>query len=205
MDFWPDCSYNKGIQYINSVGVIQTVSFVINFSTWLTLTRVFLAPIIMATIYGRLWLASCLLFILAGMTDFFDGYCARYYRQETEFGRLLDPVADKILLFSTLFALYQISGQSILPTWFMCVMLSKDALLMLGGLWLVIKKKSAVLAPSWLAKCTTALCMIFAVYVMLIHYGIMSTGYVSYFIQFFTISAVLIALDYSSKFFRYLL
>ncbi|MDP3788054.1 MAG: CDP-alcohol phosphatidyltransferase family protein [Candidatus Chromulinivorax sp.] len=178
--------------------------FVINFSTWLTLSRIFLAPCVMAAIYSKMWLASCLLFIIAGATDFFDGYCARYYHQETEFGRLLDPVADKILIFSTLWALYQVSGQSLLPSWFMYLMVTKDLVLMIGGLFLVVQKKSTVLSPSFLAKFTTALFMLFVVYVILIHYGLMPVDYVSYFIQFFVMSMLLIMFDYSYKFIHYI-
>lgn len=184
--------------------MIQTVPFVINFSTWLTLSRIFLAPCVMAAIYSKMWLASCLLFIIAGATDFFDGYCARYYHQETEFGRLLDPVADKILIFSTLWALYQVSGQSLLPSWFMYLMVTKDLVLMIGGLFLVVQKKSTVLSPSFLAKFTTALFMLFVVYVILIHYGLMPVDYVSYFIQFFVMSMLLIMFDYSYKFIHYI-
>ncbi len=185
------------------VRMIQTVPFVINFSTWLTLSRIFLAPCVMAAIYGQLWLVACFVFIIAGATDFFDGYCARYYHQETEFGRLLDPVADKILIFSTLWALYQVSGQSLVPSWFIYLMVGKDLILMLGGLFLVVQKKSVVLTPSFLAKCTTALCMFFVVYLMLIHYGIMPSDYAVYCMQCITISTIVITLDYSYKFMKF--
>lgn len=57
--------------------------------------------------YNVFWLNSCLalLFFLFGLTDFFDGYLARKYNQVTPTGALLDHVADKFLLYSTLIAL----------------------------------------------------------------------------------------------------
>ena len=76
--------------------MVSIVSIVITFSTWLTLTRIFLSPFIVAAIYTRLWTIACALFILASATDYFDGYFARLYNQESELGRILDPVADKI-------------------------------------------------------------------------------------------------------------
>lgn len=156
----------------------------------------------MAAIYVKLWILACTLFILAASTDFFDGYYARLYHQETELGRILDPVADKILIFSTLFALYIFSGQSLMPSWFLFLIVAKDLVLMLGAAFLIVQKKSTVMSPSLLSKCVTALFMIFAVYLMLIHYGALSVYYVDQSIRFFTISTILIFLDYSYKFCR---
>jgi cardiolipin synthase len=74
----------------------------------LTLSRIALIPIIMAAFYtdnhlGR-WVAT-LAFISACFTDFLDGYVARLWRQTTRFGQFLDPVADKLLVASTLLML----------------------------------------------------------------------------------------------------
>ena len=173
---------------------------IINFSTWVTATRIFLAPCIMVAIYSHAWMLACLLFMTAGVTDLLDGYCARLYHQETELGRILDPIADKILLFSTLLALYQISEQSILPPWFIYLIVGKDLILLAGGCYLLVHKKSTVLSPSLLSKCVTALLMIFAVYVMLIHYGVMPIDYVDRSIKFFTLCTVIIMFDYSYQF-----
>lgn len=149
-----------------------------------------------------MWLVSCLLFIIAGATDFFDGYYARLYHQETEFGKVLDPVADKILIFSTLLALYGFSKQSLVPFWFIFLIVSKDFVLLLGAYFLIVRKKYAVLSPSLLSKFVTASLMLFAIYLMLIHYGVMSIDYVDRSIQFFSICTVLIMVDYSYKFIK---
>ena len=172
----------------------------ITFSTWLTLTRVFLAPCIMFAIYRYAWVIACFLFVVAAMTDLLDGYCARLYNEETEFGRILDPIADKILLFATLFALYQISECSVIPSWFIYLMIGKDIILLIGGLYLLMQKKSTVLAPSLLSKWITALLMIFSVYVMFIYYCHMPTDYVEQFIQFVAICTIIIMFDYSYQF-----
>ena len=79
-----------------------------NIPNLLTLSRIALIPIIMAAFYtdnhtGR-WVAT-LAFISACFTDFLDGYVARLWSQTSKFGQFLDPVADKLLVASTLLML----------------------------------------------------------------------------------------------------
>ena len=84
-----------------------------NFPIILTLTRLLLSPIVIPLLlfyllpYNHIVINAILahIFILFGLTDFFDGYLARRYQQETVLGRVLDPIADKFLIFSTLIAL----------------------------------------------------------------------------------------------------
>ena len=177
---------------------------IFNISTWLTLSRVFIAPCVMAAIYAKLWLVACLLLMIAGASDFFDGYYARLYSQETEFGKVLDPVADKVLLFSTLFALYKVSGQILLPPWFVFLMIGKDLILIVGALFLMRQTQPIVMSPSLLSKWMTALFMFFTVYLLLIHCGLLSHNYVGGLIQFFAVGTILILCDYSYKFFQFI-
>ncbi len=178
------------------------MSIILNISTWLTLSRVFLAPCVIAAIYAKAWIFACLLLMIAGATDFFDGYYARLYAQETEFGKVLDPVADKILLFSTLGALYKVSGQQLLPSWFIFLIVGKDLILIFGALFLMNYRKPVVMSPSLFSKWITALFMFFMVYLLLIHCGIMPIDYVAQLIQFFAVGTVLILCDYVYKFFQ---
>lgn len=72
----------------------------------LTLSRIFLAAIIfilLMTPDG--YLLALVLFFLAGITDFFDGYLARKYNASSQLGEILDPIADKILILFALFGL----------------------------------------------------------------------------------------------------
>ncbi len=54
-----------------------------------------------------------IIFLIIGLTDFFDGYIARTYKQETKLGKILDPVADKVLLISTILPLLYINKISV--------------------------------------------------------------------------------------------
>ena len=71
----------------------------------ITLSRILLAPIIFAFLMLDNVLVCLILFILAGMTDYFDGFLARKYNAESQIGEILDPIADKILVIFILFGL----------------------------------------------------------------------------------------------------
>jgi CDP-diacylglycerol--glycerol-3-phosphate 3-phosphatidyltransferase len=68
------------------------------FINLLTVIRILLAPIILLFLIFGEYLLCIFLFLLAGMSDYFDGYLARKYNAESELGEILDPVADKVLV-----------------------------------------------------------------------------------------------------------
>jgi CDP-diacylglycerol--glycerol-3-phosphate 3-phosphatidyltransferase len=84
-----------------------------NIPLMLTLIRLVVSPLLVPLLFtfllpiGNFYSNSLLAFVFAllSLTDFFDGYLARRYRKETVLGRLLDPIADKFLVYSTLIAL----------------------------------------------------------------------------------------------------
>ena len=71
----------------------------------ITFSRILLAPVILAFLMLDNYLICLLLFIIAGITDYFDGYLARKYNAESLLGEILDPIADKILVIFILFGL----------------------------------------------------------------------------------------------------
>src|SRR6185437_10226578 len=97
----------------------------------LTLSRIAVIPLMVATFYlpdfYSQWLA-CALFAAAGVTDYLDGHFARLWKQQSEIGRFLDPIADKLLVGAALFmlaAFARISSAAILPA---LVILSREIL-----------------------------------------------------------------------------
>lgn len=176
--------------------------YVVNISTWLTFLRIVLAPWVAWSIHQHAWMSAFIIFCIAAITDFFDGYYARLYKQETYFGRLLDPVADKVLLFSTLVALYQISDQKLIPLWFVLLVIGKDLILMGGALFLLVRKNYVTMVPSILSKWITALLMLFFMYCMLLHYTMVGSVYIDQLIIFFACSIFLILSDYVHEFFK---
>lgn len=89
----------------------------INFPTWLTLIRVLLLPVMVLVFYSHeiysgipLYFANigaAIIFLLASVTDWFDGFLARRWNQTSRLGAFLDPVADKLMVAVTLFLLVQ--------------------------------------------------------------------------------------------------
>lgn len=97
----------------------------------LTISRILVIPLVVATFYlpGQYapWLA-CLLFSAAGITDWLDGHFARRWEQQSELGRFLDPIADKLLVAAALFMLVakdRVSDPTVLPA---LVILSREIL-----------------------------------------------------------------------------
>ena len=87
----------------------------------LTLSRIVVIPLVVATFYVlgdyARWL-GCALFSAAGVTDWLDGHVARRWEQQSELGRFLDPIADKLLVAATLFMLTasgRLSAPAVLP------------------------------------------------------------------------------------------
>jgi cardiolipin synthase len=127
----------------------------------LTLLRIAAIPVIVALFYLQSplgsWLA-CGLFTIAAVTDFFDGYVARAWRQQSAFGRFLDPIADKLLVSATLLMLVgfgQIKGLVILPA---LVILCREILV--SGLREFLAEVRVGVPVSQLAKVKTVLQMV---------------------------------------------
>jgi cardiolipin synthase (CMP-forming) len=108
----------------------------------LTLANAFTAArIILIPIFGWLWYhgdgASALwIFAIAVATDLIDGFLARYLNQHSRLGALLDPMADKLLVFVALIVGVLIGA---IPVWFLVVIVARDALLAVGAILLTTR------------------------------------------------------------------
>ena len=95
------------------------------------------------------------LFIIASITDFFDGKIARKYNYVTNFGKLMDPIADKILTNSLLIIL---AGEGFIPTIIPVVVISRD--IVVDGIRMLLTEQGEVLPAGKLGKFKTAFLMI---------------------------------------------
>lgn len=123
-----------------------------NLPNFLTALRIALIPVFVLT-YDRVAPAgSLMIFLVASMTDCLDGYFARKWNQITAFGKLFDPLADKLLLLSVLFCF---ARSGLIPWWVMALMAVKEILMMAGSMWLLRRK--VVVSANNLGKAATVL------------------------------------------------
>jgi len=108
---------------------------------------------------------AAILFVLAGVTDFVDGVLARRYGNITTLGKLLDPLADKLLVVSTLIML---AGLGRAPAWMVVVIVARE-LLITGLRAVAIERSKLVMSASWLGKYKFVFQMV-AVTSLLLHY-----------------------------------
>ncbi len=139
-----------------------------NLPNKLSILRVLLIPVIVVLMsltpaWCNYAAAGC--FLIASLTDFLDGYLARKNNWVTDFGKFIDPVADKLLVLSTFLMLIQ---QNLLPAWAVVIILARE--LSVDGLRLVAMTKNHVIAAGPLGKIKTVSQMIFILYLMLFHH-----------------------------------
>ena len=120
----------------------------------ITLARIALIPVFfiiaVADFAGHLWVALAI-FALASLTDGIDGYVARHYNQVSDFGKFLDPIADKMLVMAAL-VLFVAWGQ--MPAWALLVILVRE--FGVSALRLIAVEGGTVIAAGWSGKIKTA-------------------------------------------------
>ncbi|MGH6988557.1 MAG: CDP-diacylglycerol--glycerol-3-phosphate 3-phosphatidyltransferase [Stellaceae bacterium] len=133
----------------------------INLPNLLTLSRIVAIPLVIVTFYAPApygeWV-GCGLFVLAGITDWLDGELARRWHQQSEWGRVLDPIADKLLVASILFmlaALDRITPITLFPA---LIILAREILV--SGLREHLAMLQVPVPVSRLAKWKTAIQMV---------------------------------------------
>ena len=127
----------------------------------ITLARIAFIPLYMALMYQSggnpgvwMWI-SLAVFIIASVTDFVDGQIARRYNQVSDFGKFLDPLADKLL---TIAAMVMFCEWGMMPGWALMLVLARE--FAVTGLRLVAVGKGKVIAAGWSGKVKTASTMI---------------------------------------------
>lgn len=119
-------------------------------ATKITLARVALIPVFMALLLlGCNW-AALAVFAVASLTDFVDGYIARHYNQTSDFGKFLDPLADKLLVTSAMLIFVQWGR---MPAWAVMIVLARE--FAVSGLRMQAATGGLVLAAGWSGKVKT--------------------------------------------------
>ena len=136
-----------------------------NLLTWL---RIILIPMFVAFFFMPFsWVNKVvtIIFIIAAITDWFDGYLARKWHQTSQFGAFLDPVADKLMVAAAVILIvFQDSKMYQNPSWFLTscsiVIISREITISALREWMANLGKRGVVAVSWIGKWKTAIQMI---------------------------------------------
>jgi|GEM_PF-66219 len=133
----------------------------------ITYLRILLLPVILIVVeQDSRWhgFMAGMIFWVACMTDFFDGYAARKLNQVTILGKLLDPLADKLIVSSILIMMVPMGR---VPAWIVIILLARE--FTITGLRGIAASEGMVIAASWMGKWKTVFQML-ALYCLLIHY-----------------------------------
>ncbi len=137
-----------------------------NLPNKLTMVRMFLVPVIVALLLlcetgSAGYYAAGVLFLLASFTDFLDGYLARKHNWITNFGKFMDPLADKLLVCSVLICLIT---KGLAPAWAVIAIVARE--FAISGFRLIAVEKGVVLAASNLAKRKTNVQTLWVIYLL---------------------------------------
>ena len=124
-----------------------------NLPNLLTLTRILLLPFFVATLIYNQYRYALIIFIAASVTDILDGFIARITKQITDFGKILDPVADKFFLVTSFILM---SNIGLIPKWLAIIVISKDLIVVTGSVILYFVTHKLNFEPSMLGKAASA-------------------------------------------------
>ena len=166
----------------------------------LTIFRIIITPFFILFFFDEnfyIRLLSLILFFFGSVSDFLDGYLARKYNLVTDFGKFVDPLADKILIlaaFCVLFIMYPLY----VPLWMVILILLRDVLITFFRLYL--KKNNSVLKTSVIAKRKTLFQIIVIHFLLIYHvfneftlFANSGLDYIIYFLMLLCVSFTLLS------------
>ena len=129
-----------------------------NTANKITMVRVLLIPLFLVAMYLNFpfhLYVSLALFLVASLSDFLDGYIARHYNMVTDFGKFMDPMADKLLVLS---AMAMFVSWHWMPAWVFVVVIARE--FAVSALRLIAVENGRVIAAAWSGKIKTASTMV---------------------------------------------
>ena len=137
-----------------------------NLPNKLTIFRVMLIPVFLVFLFlqdvipfGK-WIAL-VVFIVASLTDLADGKIARKYNLVTDFGKFMDPLADKLLTCSAMIALIELGR---IPAWIVIIIIARE--FTISGFRLIAADKGRVIAAGWWGKIKTTFQMVMVIFLI---------------------------------------
>ena len=139
----------------------------LNLPNKLTLARIIITPVFLAVIMweglAHRYLIADIIFVIASITDAVDGHLARKYNEITNFGKLLDPIADKILTTAALLAFLQLG---LCNVWIVMIVLTRE--FAISSIRMICAANGTVIPANIFGKIKTASQMVFTGIIMLL-------------------------------------
>ncbi len=136
----------------------------LNIPNTLTIGRIVIIPVFLTAIIYKRYDYAFYLFIIAAITDMFDGLFARLKDQRTSLGMFLDPLADKFLIVTSIIIL---SVYGWIPKWLAITVISKDIIVVIGWFLVYLVSGTAKVEPSLLGRATIWVQSVFIAYVLM--------------------------------------
>lgn len=155
----------------------------------LTLLRLALTPVFVVLLLNHSVLFASLVFLIASLTDFLDGYVARKSNRVTKFGKIADPLVDRIFIISAIIALFIIEK---IPLWMVLILTIRD-LVMVAGYKIIEIKAKANISVTFLGKLSSAFLMIVLIPLIL------NIQFAHYLLYIGIFLAIVSAFDYTYK------
>jgi len=152
-------------------------SLLANLPNILTILRILLIPVLVVLLTNpgpAASLAAALTFFLACWSDFFDGYLARRWALSTTLGKLLDPLADKLIVAAALIMLAGMDRSPTVPAWMIAIIIGRE--IAVTGLRAVALGQGVVVAAEELGKYKMIFQM-FALHGLLLHYHFLGVNF----------------------------
>ena len=130
----------------------------------LTIIRFLLIPVIVISIFNGDYIIAFIFFTVSGITDIADGFIARKFNLISNFGKLMDPLADKLTQIATIASL---TLKDIIPIWILAIVLLKELIMIAGASFLY--GKDVVVYSKWYGKLATVLFYLAIVFSLLIN------------------------------------
>lgn len=175
-------------------------------SVWLALPniislfRILLIPVFVLMMTWRKTLEAFAVLALAGFTDVLDGFLARFLRQRTKLGALLDPAADKLLITASFITLTipRLNSPNVIPLWLTMIVIGRDLLIVSGAFLLFKMRGQKTFPPSIPGKASTVCQIIVVLLVLLFNLAKVSSPFLVW-LYFLTLALVILSTLHYSK------
>jgi CDP-diacylglycerol--glycerol-3-phosphate 3-phosphatidyltransferase len=142
-----------------------------NLPNQLTMARIIMVPVVMALMLMGYEIPALIVFAVASITDFLDGYIARKKNLVSSFGKIMDPLADKLLSFGALICFIQMG---IVSVWAPMIIIARE--FFVTSMRVVAVSKGKVIAASWWGKIKTIFQMVAIIVAILLFLPVFSQG-----------------------------